>query len=200
MAACIGMGGCTVDRDPDRRSEAANICGGEKFIWSISTRWRLTILDEAKTVDAGSKMVADSTPFEPKEAEAKISQGELTSKIVFSELENHLSVKLASPGTSTASEKRIMSALFPEKGQGVYFRGVKQVSGSFALICPGGEERAKGSLFTWQADSSTTGLADCALGPEGNARSELSRMAIAKRCPHGTPARAVLGPESGRAG
>ncbi|WP_371625733.1 hypothetical protein OG245_25275 [Streptomyces sp. NBC_01116] len=192
LATLMAMSGCSTGDKPSNDSTANETCKGGKFGWDVSTSWRLTVLDEAKIVEAGSEMVADSTPFEPRKAEAKSTQGKLSSTVVFEGLEKHLGKKIAEPGTSTATEKRIMGARFPERGQGVYFRGVKQVSGTYTHTCLGETKQTKGFVFTWETESSTTGLADCVLGPEGNAKSELSKMAIASRCPKGTPARAIL--------
>ncbi|MEU3433664.1 hypothetical protein [Streptomyces sp. NPDC006863] len=192
LATIMAVSGCATSGKPDEEHEKTAICKGAEFEWNVLTRWRLTVLDKAKIVEPGSKMVADSTPFKPRTAKATPAKGKLTQKTVFANLEKHLGKTLATPGTSTTSEKRIMGARFPKRGQGVYFRGVKQVSGTYTFTCLNKTKQTKGSVFTWETQSSTTGLADCMLGSAGNSTSELSRMAIARRCPEGTPARAIL--------
>ncbi|WP_143660032.1 hypothetical protein [Streptomyces sp. WZ.A104] len=192
FATIMAMSGCITSSEPQNKHTTTATCRGGEFEWDISTSWRLTVLDEAKIVEAGSEMVADSIPFKTRKSEARSTQGTLSSEIVFEELEKHLKKKVAEPGTSTASEKRVMGAHFPERGQGVYFRGVKQISGTYTFTCPHKAKENKGTVFTWETKSSTTGLADCLLGPDGNSKSELSKMAITSRCPKGTPARAVL--------
>ncbi|MFJ8748351.1 hypothetical protein ACIREO_03250 [Streptomyces sp. NPDC102441] len=152
----------------------------------------MTVLDAPVTVKSGHTFEAKSLPYQPRVAAATSSHESLPHKYILQSLSDQIGKELAKLDVSTTIEKRVMSAKFPEAGQAVYYRGVKEIAGSYSFNCPTKKAEISGTFFSWEVASSTTGLVDCLVDPSKNSDSKLARMAISKRCPAGSPARAVL--------
>ncbi|MEV7915600.1 hypothetical protein [Streptomyces griseus] len=190
--AVLAISGCTPTGDTkDSASDSAS-CKDGKFSWTVSKDWRLVVLDDPVHVTAGGLFKAKSIPHEPRTALATGASDALSQRAIFKSLSRQLGKELAEPHLSTSSEKREMSATFEDEGQAVYYRGVKEVDATYTYACPRTSTKASGTVFTWEVDSSTTGLIDCLVDPKENSQSQLARMAISKRCPAGVPARKIL--------
>ncbi|MET9674232.1 hypothetical protein ABZY68_14200 [Streptomyces sp. NPDC006482] len=96
---------------------------------------------------------------------------------------------LAGPGRETSEVARDTDIRFESAARPVYYAGLRFVTASFRYRCAGDRTvRGEGAVLTWETDSLTVGLVDCAGPRDHDPDSEPARRAASLRCPPGRPA------------
>lgn len=187
------LAGCNPNKGGTEHRNESIICQGENFNWKTSKEWKIIVLDNPITIEEKTTFHAKATPFEPWTVKVSGIEDSASKSRILEKLSDHLETPLAPLGRGTLDEVKTMSAYFPEKGQGVYYRGVLSVKSEYSVECPSeGDEKVSGEILTWDLRSPTTGLVDCIAHPRQNSDSKLARIAIEKKCPKGSLARSIL--------